>query len=49
MSDFSKNIDSIIIVTDNGKLTLDKQKEINNYQLRHRHGFANRILTIEAK
>lgn len=49
MPDFSKNIDSIIIVNGNGKLTLDEYSEINNYLLKHRHGFAKHILTIEAK
>lgn len=49
MPNFSKKIDSIIIVNNNGKLILDKQTEINDYLLKHRHGFAKRILTIEAK
>jgi hypothetical protein len=49
MPNFSKNIDSIVIVNSNGRLKLDKQTEINEYLLKHRHGFAKRILTIEAK
>lgn len=46
---FSRNIDSIIIVADNRKLTIDKQKDINDFLLKHRHGFAKHKLTIEAK
>ena len=46
---FSKNIDSIIIVNDKGKLTLNKQNAINVYLMKHRHGFAKHVLTIEAK
>lgn len=49
MPDFSKNIDSIIIVNGKGKMTLNSQSSINDFLLKHRHGFAKRILTIEAK
>jgi hypothetical protein len=49
MPEFSKHIDSIIIVNRYGKLILDNQSEINGYLLKQRHGFSKRILTIEAK
>ena len=49
MPGFSKDIDSIIIINIENKLTLNHQAEINDYLLEHRHGFAKRILTIKAK
>ena len=49
MTGFSKNIDSIMIVNSKGKLTLNSQSSINGFLLKHRHGFAKHILTIEAK
>lgn len=49
MPDFSKNIDSIIIVNSKGTTTLNTQSSINEYLLKNRSGFAKRKLTIEAK
>lgn len=49
MPNFSKNIDSIIIVNSGGRLRLDTQSSINEYLLKNRSGFAKRKLTIEAK
>ncbi len=49
MPNFSQNIDSIIIVNSKEKVMLDNQTDINTYLLKNRHGFAKRILTIEAK
>ncbi len=48
MTEFAKNIDSIIIINSNGKIVLDNLSDITNYLSKHRHGFAKRILTIEA-
>lgn len=47
MTEFSKNIDSIIIINSNSKIVLDNLPDITNYLSKHRHGFAKRILTIE--
>lgn len=49
MPDFSKNIDSIIIINGKGTMTLNTQSSINEYLLKNRSGFAKRKLTIEAK
>lgn len=49
MPEYAKNIDSIVLVNSNGTVVLNDQTEINAYLLKSRHGFAKRILTIEAK
>lgn len=49
MPEFAKNFDSIIIVRNGQKQSLTDQEEITKYLLKNRHGFAKRILTIEAK
>lgn len=49
MQEFSKTIDSIIIITNGVKLGLTNQPDITQYLLKHRHGFGKSILTIEAK
>lgn len=49
LSDFSKNIDSIILITNKGKTALTTQASIHHYLLKHRSGFAKHVLTIEAK
>ena len=43
------NIDSIIINNSKGKMVLNNRADITNYLLKHRSGFAKRILKIEAK
>ena len=49
MREFSKNIDSIIIIRNGVKLSLKNQNDITEYLLKQRHGFGKSILTIEAK
>lgn len=49
MPEFAKNFDSIIIIRNGQKQSLTDQVEITKYLLKQRHGFAKRILTIEAK
>jgi len=49
MPDFTKNIDSIIIVNGKGIVTLNTQYSINEYLIKNRSGFAKRRITIEAK
>lgn len=49
IKNLAKNIDSIIINNSNGQITLNTHESITNYLLKHRHGFARRILRIEAK
>ena len=49
MPEFSKNIDSIIIIRNGVRLGLTNQNEIIQYLLKQRHGFGKSILTIEAK
>jgi hypothetical protein len=49
MQKFSKNIDSIIIISNGIRLGLINQEAITEYLVKHRHGFGKSILTIEAK
>ncbi len=49
MPEFAKNFDSIIIIRNGQKQSLTDQVEITKFLLKQRHGFAKRILTIEAK
>jgi hypothetical protein len=49
ISQFSRTIDSIIIQSNNGKVVLNKQEEINSYLLKHRRGLFKQVLTIKAK
>jgi hypothetical protein len=49
MPEFAKNFDSIIIIRNGQKQSLTDQGEITKYLLKQRHGFAKRILTIEAR
>lgn len=49
MPEFAKNFDSIVIIRNGQKQSLTDQGEITKFLLEQRHGFAKRILTIEAK
>ena len=49
MPEFAKNFDSIIIIRNGEIQRLTEHTEITTFLLKRRHGFAKRILTIEAK
>ncbi len=49
IKNLAHSIDSIIINSSNGQIVLNTHESITNYLLKQRHGFAKRILRIEAK